>query len=51
MRFVDMIYFIKAKSPLIKNIIILCTIKKEKSYLLNHDTVFPYALEILFSNY
>lgn len=50
--FVDMTYFIKSKSPLIKDIIILCSIQREKKfYHLNHDTVFPYALEILFSNY
>lgn len=48
-----MTYFIKSKSPLIKDIIILCTTKKEKKkrHQLNHGTVFPDALEILFSNY
>ena len=51
-RFVVMTYFIKSKSSLIKDIIILCTIKKEKKcHQLNHGTVFPDALEILFSNY
>ena len=52
MRFVVMTYFIKSKSSLIKDIIILCTIKKEKKcHQLNHGTVFPDAFEILFSNY